>query len=285
MNRPRTKRLPIVLRRLSSRHNQILSALARYRYLDSKHIFALIGCENSNAKSALRRLFDAGLINRLSNNLFRRDRLKDPQVYEISAEGIAYLKSRELLPDRAIWVKSGSRGTPVHNLVVCLALASFEVAVTKAGLRFIPWEAILTRAPSATKQLKAPFRFPVTSGELIPDAICSVEYPNEYRMFFWEIDLSNHGEKEYATKARGYHELIFKGVYKRHLGVQQLMNVLTITTNTARRDTMANLAKDKPFLFKVVPEYGSYEAAPAPAQSILENWHRAIHPPVNLKEI
>ena len=82
-------------------------------------------------------------------------------------------------------------------------LASFEIAVTKAGLRFIPWEAILARAPDATQTLKSPYRFLVTAGELIPDAICSVEYPNEYRMFFWEIDLSNHGEKEYAAKARG----------------------------------------------------------------------------------
>ena len=79
--------------------------------------------------------------------------------------------------------------------------------------------------------------------------------------------------------------MIFKGVYKRQLGMQQPMNVLTVTTNIPRRDTMAALAKDKPFLFKTMPEYGSYEMAPAPALSILDNWDRATHPPVNLKEV
>ena len=285
MNRPRSKRFPIVLRSVSPRRQQILTALARYRYLDSKHIFAMIGCANSNAKSDLRHLYDAGLIDRLPNNLFRRDRLKDPQVYEITDDGIDYLDQRNLTPRRATWLRAGTRGTPVHNLVLCLALASFEMAVTKAGLRFIAWEEILVRAPEATRLLKSPHRFEVSGGELVPDAICSVEYPAQFRIFAWEIDLSNHGQKEYAAKARGYHELIFKGIYKRQLGMQQPMNVLTITTNIPRRDTMAILAKDKPFLFKTMPEYGSYEIAPAPALSILENWHRANHPPVNLKEV
>jgi len=47
----RTKRVPITLRTISQRRQQILVALARYRYLDSKHIFALIGSDNTNAKA------------------------------------------------------------------------------------------------------------------------------------------------------------------------------------------------------------------------------------------
>lgn len=285
MNRPRSKRIPILLHSISPRRQQILAALARYRYLDSKHIFHLIEAGNTNAKADLRALFDAGLINRLPNNLFRRDRLKDPQVYEIADDGLDYLLERGLAPLRATWLRAGARGTPVHNLVLCLALASFEVAVRNEGLRFIPWDEILLRAPTSTKEIKTPYRFLVGEHVLVPDAICSVESPDGFRLFCWEIDLTNHGEKEYAIKARAYHDLIFKGLYKKHLGMQQRVSVLTITTSSARCETIANLSKGKPFLFKVMSDYGRYEIAPEPAYAILEGWKYGNNTQVNLKEV
>lgn len=286
MRRPRNKRTPIVLRDIPPNWRRILIALARYRYLDTAHIFHLIGWTNTNAELALRKLFDAGLINRLPNNRFQRDRLKDGQVYELSEAGSDYLADNGLTPFKATWLKDGHYGNPNHNLNLCLATACIEVAYTKLGYRFVPWGEIYSRLPKEAQSLPSPYHFNTSKGLIKTDNLYSVEFGADEFMLEWlEIDLSPHGADEYANKAKGYEEIIYKGLYKQRFNMAQHSRVLTITNSLPRRDTMAKLATDKLFYFKAMPEYGDFRKAPQPALTILNDWHRAKHPPANLTEI
>src|ERR1700738_5222520 len=109
MRQPRYQRRRIEHRTLTSREHMVLATLHRYRFLDSKHIFSLLGCDNKNVKDALRRLFDWQLIERVPNNRFGRDRLKDSLVYELTHEG------RELAHKvpQVTWLQSGNYKNPV----------------------------------------------------------------------------------------------------------------------------------------------------------------------------
>jgi len=288
MNRPRTKRDPSnTVRAPGTRHRKILIAIERYGLLDTKHLCLISGLNPKNIELPLRQLFDAGLIEKLPNNQFNRDRLKDPQVYKKADLGTDWLERHELLPYRVTWIAAGGQAT--HNLKVCLALASIEIAITQAGLRFIPWEELLASASDATRRMKSPYRFATSNGDVVPDAIFSVANADDFhRMFFLEVDLSDHGEKAYKAKADAYRELIFRGIYKRQLDVEQYASVLTITTSPTRHKMLAALTDKKdPAYIKTMPEYGSFEIAPSPALSILEDWHWPEKPNklVHLKEV
>lgn len=286
MRRPRNQRSPITLSRIPPNWERILITLGRYRYLDTAHIFLLTGWTNTNAEAALRKLYDAGLIDRLPNNRFRRDRLKDGQVYELTDRGHDYLEQNNLKPPKVTWLKGGNYGTPDHNLKLCLLLASLEATFTRAGRRFIAWEEIYATLPDAARKLASPYRFTTAAGDIVPDALFSVQYSDEEYLLYWvELDLSAHGEKEYECKTKGYSEVIFKGLYKQRFNMAQDSRVLTITNSLPRREAMARIATDKPFLFKAITEYGDFQKAPQPALTILTGWHRAKHPQVNLTEM
>jgi hypothetical protein len=289
MNRPRTKRDPSnAIRAVGSRHRKILIAIERYGLLDTKHLCLIAGLSKKNIELPLRQLFDAGLLLKEPNNKYNRDRLKDPQVYKTSPLGTDWLDRHNSLPYRAIWITAG--GSPPHNLKVCLALACIEAAVTKAGLMFIPWEQDLADAPEETRKSKSPFRFHTSNGDLVPDAIFSVATRDDYRrIFFLEVDLSDHGVADYKLKADAYRELIFRGVYKRQLGMNnQLATVLTITSSPMRHRMLLEVSDKKdPSFVKTIPEYGSFEIAPSPALSILEDWQGpgTLSGPTHLKEM
>jgi hypothetical protein len=264
----------------------LLTALARYRYLDTKHLMVLTGQANKNLYKRLSRLKVAGLIAYLENSNFKRDRLKDPQIYEITRDGLAHLSACGIAVKRTTWLRAGSYKNPVHNLTLCLVLASIEVACRANRLVFFAWDDILERAPKTTRDLDKPYVMP----GIVPDALFAVEFPADFAFFALELDLTNHGKAEYQDKYARYADVIFKGTYKRHFEMEQRMYVLTICTNTKHlTDTLLPVMperKPSPFLFKVHPPYGSFASAPSPApQLFTEEWHRANQPPTNLGDL
>ena len=113
----------------------------------------------------------------------------------------------------------------------------------------------------------------------------SIEYPAQFACFAYELDITNHGETEYREKFEWYHDLIFGGTYKEHLGMTQKMYVLTITITPVRMNNLvAYLPKrSAPFLMKAISEYGLFDKAPAPNLSILDEWQTAKGQTVSLK--
>src|SRR5438445_13749901 len=125
----RTKRSPTksTLTRLTPAMVRILALAYRYRYLDIKHLLELLPNANKRDYLRLLNLKPAGLINYLHNPTFSRDRLTDSQVFEITPEGEAQLALYEL-PPKVTWLGAGNYKNPHHNLCVCLAIASIELA-------------------------------------------------------------------------------------------------------------------------------------------------------------
>ena len=213
------------LARITPRHLEILRLLHRYRFLDSSHLYALMGSRNTNVRSALTDLFhEHGLVNRLPQRAFMRDPLYDPEIYELSEHGAALVaqQAEGMLP--ATWLREaryGAKSLAVHNLTICHVLAAIEAAAAAATLRFITWAEILARAPKATQNTRHPFAIPVSISHtfpggkvqrsdmpVIPDAMFGLQYPGgTYRCFALEIDRatmpltrSNLDETSYLRK-------------------------------------------------------------------------------------
>ncbi len=302
------------LARITSRHLQILSLLQRYRFLDAKHIYALLGSSNTNVRSALSDLFhEHGLVGRLPQRAFMRDPLYDSEIYELADRGFAFIAQRADKVEAATWLKHGRYGAKTlaaHNLAICHTVASIEAAAKVSALRFITCSEVLARAPEATQESRQPFAIPVSisyqfpngkvqhsDSPVIPDAIFGLQYPNStYRCFALEIDRvtmpltrSTLEETSYLRKILQYRNVISRGAYKTHFGMTATpMLLLTITTNSRHMDgiktLLQNLAGEnhwkRAFLFKAEPSLGSFERAPQPALSLLTSgWDRVGNPP------
>lgn len=302
------------LARITPRHLQILRLLQRYRFLDAKHIYALLGSGNSNVRRALSDLFhEHGLLNRLPQRGFMRDPLYDPEIYELSDEGSALIAQRAERIEPATWLKQtryGAKTLAAHNLTICHVVASIEAAARAAGLRFITCTEVLARAPKATQDARQPFAIPASvshrfpngkvqrsDSPVVPDAIFGLQYPDgSYRCFALEIDRgtmpltrSNLEETSYLRKLLQYREVISRGAYKAHFGMTATpMLLLTITTNARHLHGIKTLLHDlagdnqwkRAFLFKAEPSLGSFERAPQPALSLLTTgWDRVGNPP------
>lgn len=83
--------------------------------------------------------------------------------------------------------------------MICEFLASIELGMLgRSDLRFIPWPAILAKAPENTRQRNDPFCMRVTipdaeeTGAIVPDGLFGIEYQNAnrklYRFFALEAD-------------------------------------------------------------------------------------------------
>jgi hypothetical protein len=319
--RSRTERTPRGKRaRLTPRHFEILRFLQRYRFLDARHIYALIGSSNTNVRNALADLFhEHGLIDRLPQRAFMRDPLYDPEIYELSDEGHGLLEQQPGNAEPATWLKHGRYGAKslaAHNLTICHVVAAIEVAAKAAGIRFITCTEILARAPKPTQNARQPFAIPASISHLfpdgkvrksdvpvLPDAVFGLQYPNgTFRCFALEIDRGtmpltrgNLDETSYLRKLLQYREVISRGVYKAHFGMTTTpMLLLTVTTNERHLDGIKDLLRDlareqqwkRAFLFKAEPSLGSFQRAPHPALSLLTTgWDRVGNPPffINLE--
>jgi Replication-relaxation len=301
------------LARITPRHLQILAILGRYRFLDAKHIFALLGSSNTNVRRALSDLFhEHGLVNRLPQRAFLRDPLYDSEIYELSDAGLNVVAEWAEPIEPATWLKElryGAKTLAVHNLTICHVVASIEAAARLAGLRFITCTEVLARAPKATQNARQPFAIPVSishqfpngkvqrsDSPIIPDAVFGLQYPNRsFRCFALEIDRgtmpltrSNLDETSYLRKLLQYREVISRGGYKQHFGMTSTpMLLLTITNNTRHLEGIKALLRDlagenqwkRAFLFKAEPSLGSFRRAPQPALSLLTTgWDRVGNP-------
>ena len=268
-------------RPLTERELLALAYLDRYRYRDTPHLFALIECGNRNAYYTIERLLNFGLIAQLPSPTFQRNSIGAPRIYEATDRGRELLSNGGRLP-RATLLKAGRYKEPLHNLNLCLATASFELACRAAGWGFYPWGEIETRTPGASHS------FELTDGGKLhrvhPDNIFTIETPDDFACIALELDITNHGAAEYRQKFKLYEQIIYTGLYKRQLGMTQRFYVLTISTNDAHtKNLMPCLPKRAaPFLFKTISEYGRFQKAPPPALAILDGWFRADLRPRNL---
>lgn len=232
---------------------------------------------------------EAGLICELENKHFNRDTLYDARVLEITENGIDYIEALPEPPYKATWLRLGNFGTPDHDLKVCLSLASIELAAKAAGLEFIPCYEMLARAPEATRKLQNPFRFDLHTDRkknYALDGMFQVKYPTGYITFFYELDITNHGEAYYRDRFQFFNDIILGSRFAREqLGITHNINVLTATITPVRMQNLISYLppRNKHFLFKTIIDYGKLRKPPAPNLAILDEWYTAKGELVSLK--
>lgn len=104
------------------------------------------------------------------------------------------------------------------------------------------------------------------------------------------LTRSNLEETSYLRKLLQYREIIARGVFRQHLGITKApLLLLTVTTNRRHLDGIMALLREladeqawtEAFLFKAVPNLGSFQRAPHPTHSLLtEAWDRVGNPPL-----
>jgi hypothetical protein len=273
---------------LTARDMEIFRFLARCRYLSSTYIHAFVGgASETRFKERLGNLFHEGYVDRPERQWELADCRHRPVIHEMGEGGRRALDAHGVIVEPLTWLGSGSHRQFSHSLMICEILASLEIGTRQhPGIRYIAWPEILAKAPAAIRDSSAPFRFPLGSGAVVPDALFGIEYDDRfiktYRFFAVEADRgtmpvvrSDDRQTSYLTKLRTYEELLGRQVYRSHLGLPNLI-LLTITTSDARladiiRRGEALSVHSGAFLFKAI---GTKELR-APARSLLmEPWPR-----------
>ena len=79
-------------------------------------------------------------------------------TYELGHKATAALAERGLLTTHRLGTGSAFR----HEFMVCLIMASFELAATGAGITLLSWKDVLAQSPIATRDSDTPFVIPMS---------------------------------------------------------------------------------------------------------------------------
>ncbi len=238
---------------LTNRDIEIFHWLYRYRYLRAPHLISFL--QPRSEKRFIERLGDlfheTGLIDRPPAQWRHFDARCTPMIYELSAKGLLFLKSRNQLPQRATSLSRRKRsGTTVqfdHAMMIVDALVEIEVTtIANSDQRFVSVDEILARAPDTTRATPNPLSVPVTiqpnaayqnikspwNTHIIPDALYGIEYmiDGEKRYRFWALECENTSpswrssprKSSLARKRAAYDALIKSHQYQKHWGIPNL---------------------------------------------------------------
>lgn len=297
---------------LSPRDVEILRLLDRYRYLRSTFIGAFFpDADQTGLIKRLGDLFHEGYLDRPAQQYQYANALYLPAVYALNDRSAAVLRETGR-GESSAFVERGRMGGYrhfSHALMIADIVASIELGVRQAPLRFISPFEIVNKGPC--RHLENPFRLGVSvshSGRaqdvtVVPDALFGLEYRSEsgssYRFFALEADRNTMPvrrarlqKSSYLRKLLAYRELIAQGVHKRHFGIPNLLILNVTVSETHRRNIMQALhdvtgSKGSPvFLFKTMGALGDGLKAPLPTpHMLLEPWERQGYPPFNLGEV
>ena len=293
---------------LSPRDIAVFKLLDRYRYLPSNFILAFVGGNPIRFKQRLGALFHEGYLNRPHRQWHAINARYRPAIYELD------VKARQALAERGVLSRHrvGAAGSFAHEVMVCLTMASFELAAqTDTGLRFVSWPHLLANAPQQTRQSPTPFAIPVTifhrdrrqAFDLKPDGRpfalkLSLSNNRKRALYFPGFELDRHTEplstadlerSSIIKKVLAYREMVASNLYKTHFDFPNML-VPFVTVNAEHMRNMIelvlSLTKGKGasyLLFKTIPDLLSVERTIEPdGRVIAEPWLRAGYPPFDI---
>lgn len=297
---------------LSQRDVEIFRLLDRYRYLRSSFICAFFPkADRTGLIKRLGDLFHEGYLDRPEQQYQYANALYLPAVYELNQRSAAVLRDAGdgAALGYASHTRMGEHRHFAHALMIADILASIELGVRQAPLRFIPASEIIGKGPCRDRDDPLRLCVPVSWGDrepvdvaVVPDAMFGLEYCNgagsSYRFFAVEADRNTMPirrakltQSSYLRKLLAYLELLARAEFRRHFGIPNAL-VLTVTTSdTHRRNIMDVLGevtegKGSPvFLFKTMSTLGDGLKAPLPSPDLLlEPWQRQGHLPFKIGE-
>lgn len=295
---------------LSGRDVAIFRLLDRYRYLRSTFICAFFPeADRTGLVKRLGDLFHEGYLDRPEGQYDYANALYLPAVYALNDRSEAVLREQGK-GERSVLVERGRMGAHrhfAHALMISDILASIELGVRQAGLRFISAAEIVDKGPC--RNLENPFRVRTsvslggssrTDVAVVPDGLFGLEYGGangkSYRFFALEADRNTMPVRRralrrssYVRKLLAYREILAHGLHRSHFDVPNLF-ILNVTVNdTHRRNIMRVLQEitngkgSTMFLFKTMSALGDGLKAPEPSpHMLLEPWEREGHEPFNI---
>jgi hypothetical protein len=293
---------------ITAKKVELLTVLARYKYLRSTYLSALLDHRSQDGlRRSLRSLYDNGLIDKPEAQLRGYNSLYTPDIYCIDTKGIDTLAERGISPDYVTHLHRQKNDAPVHqfahDMMICDTLASIEVGCREAGLRFIPWTEIIART-TAPKPMKLACTVAHDFGthrenfetHLVPDALFGVQY-RDGKVAFFALECERRSPKDVKKLTRssslkkliGYRDIIRRGEYKDQLAIRNLRVLMVAPTPTMMRnilDLAERVVGPSPvFLFNVMPVQEDLYKAPPPNPALFtDEWHRSGMPPIRLDE-
>lgn len=282
----------------------IFRLLARYRYLRSSYIYALLPHRSQQGLGRrLRKLYDFGFLNKPREQRRGYNDLYCPDVYELDEKGERVLGEDTKEITRLYRQRTDS---PVknfaHSMMICDAMASIEIGLQDTDHELISWQEIVARTdhPEPMK-LPCSIRYTFKNGAtdrndtfIIPDGLFGIKRPDGKVSFFAleaehynPIEPTNLKRASFLKKLLAYRNIAETGVYKDQLTIPN-MRVLIVAPTEKRIEHMMELTEritngSNLFLFTHIPIQEELLRAPKPYTSLAtRQWARAGHEPATL---
>lgn len=265
--RPRRRRsgnpLPF---QATPRDLDILRAVARFRFLNSGHITALMPGSAKNMRARLKLMFEHGLLDRpeCQYDTYRSGGGSSEIVYALASKGAKRLaeNGERDVDTRVSWSqKNRDAGRPF--LEHALAIADFAVALTasvrdRVDIELLNGAALLARFPVPTQAMPKPLRMSVPvildgTRDVIgiePDYTFSLGFPalRQRANYLVEIDRgtmpverASLAASSILRKLIAYREIWRSGLHMTQFGWRNF-RVLTVTTEPERAKHMRECA-------------------------------------------
>lgn len=232
---------PIVIQ---PRDTEIMKAVADYRFLDTKHIAALLGIGIWALRRRLKFLFHHGFLDRPKAQAFYFRPQKD-LIYALGKKGFLHL--RQVYPERhgqLEWqVKylndEKSPDTQAFYLRHTLMVANFRAALDLAlknrpGSKLVSWQ--------QGYEIKEYVRVSGEKLSVAPDGFFTIEDKNELMHFFLEADRSTMTLERFFRKMAAYWQWKREDGHKKRLGIKNF-RVLTLTISDERKNNLKLISR------------------------------------------
>ena len=295
---PRGRRIALTPRDL-----ELFRLLDRYRYLPANFLHAFLGGHPTYHRQRLTDLFHEGWLAKPAAQWQSFNARYRPDAYELSR------KAKSALSDvGGVSAFQIGAGAPYwHEQLVCLVLASFELAARAEGVAVRSWHDVLAGAPVAVQQAPSPFALSIAAPELggarrtlradgLPFGLAGARtlwFPGI------ELDRSTEPLRPGDLRARSssillkfclYRQFVRDRVFESHYGMPGVLVPIVTVTDTHLRhmiELALSLSDGRGFkwlLFKSLPGLLSPDCTPAPQLDLLATpWLRAGNPPVCLR--
>lgn len=238
---------------LTARDLEILETVYRYRYLEARHIRALVGGSDQQITRRLQGLFHNKYLGRYA----RRDRMRleldtgaPLMAYGLDLKGARALeRNRNRVasangtpPAAVIWRKDYTRRTEwflEHHLMVSNFRCVLELALRQTpNTELVTWDqskyiSFKVKAPGASRKSR-----------LSPDAYFALRNDDETRHFFLEADRSTEEHRRIVDKIGGYWWYLESREYGRRHKDARRVNVLFLTIGEGRLQNLRRTLRD-----------------------------------------
>lgn len=235
---------------LTNRDYEILDIIYRYRYLEARHIRALVHGSDQQITRRLQGLFHNGYVGRYTSRLRMRTSLNPGaplMAYGLELRGARALQAHpvhcvatgigehELLR----WNKAYTRRTEwflEHSVMISNFHCVLKLATRRfPGVKLVTWEqGIGKKGTICSSGQRGP------AVRISPDAYFALHEQGALRHFFLEVDRSTEEHDKIVRKYSGYWQYLQTTEYVTRHEQHRRVNVLFVTTGEQR---LRNLTK------------------------------------------